>query len=78
MMMKRIVLANLLIGASSFAPISTPPSRPAFALEARKENGPGDLGLARFFGVLATVSALSFGTIQNAQASVNLDEVSGT
>jgi len=81
--MRRIIFAHLLlIGASSFVPLSTTPSpiRPSCALEARKENKPADCGLARFFGVVATVSLLSFGTIPNAQASVNcnVDEISGT
>ena len=74
MMIKRTIFATLLVGAASFVPLSTPPARhhAVMCLDAQKRQA--DLGLARFFGLVATVSVLSFGDVPAVQASVTINE----
>ena len=80
MMIKQTILSTLLVGAASFAPLSTTPtsSRHADAsvrLDA-KHQPRVDLGLAKFFGLVATTSALSNGDVPAARATVKMDDSS--
>lgn len=66
MMIKQAIFSLLLAGASGFSPVSSIlPScrrRRVLLLEAsRGERNGGDVALTKFFGLVATVSALSFG-----------------
>lgn len=65
--MKYAILSLLVVGSASFTPNAEPSRAPVRMETQRKPNI--DVGLGRFFGMVATVSALSFGTVPAAQAS---------
>ena len=71
---KQTIFVLLFTVTTGFAPVSIS-CRRALQLEAHESKG--ELGLTKFFGVVATISALSFGNMQAAHASPKVDDLSG-
>ena len=80
--MKQAVLSILFVGAASFVPLATRTLSPArgsasatVRLNAQHiERPPMDLGLSKFFGLVATASSSSVGNAPAVQATTRLDD----
>lgn len=76
MMPRLLALALLFTGVAAFAPLASVP-RHSVQLEAHKRSD-SSLGFAKFFGLVAAVSVLSFGDAPSAQAAPHRDDSFGT